>query len=61
MTNDIEILLKELFATHTEYGKVPTSEGELLNKFTDEELSKVFQVFIIAMNLVKEASSEYGD
>lgn len=52
MTNDIEILLKDLFAKHTDYGKIPTQPSHLLNKFTDEELAVVLSQFLYANNLI---------
>ncbi len=57
--NDIEILLEYLFAKHTDYGKVPTNQAQLLNKFDDEELAVVLCQLMYAVGIIKDPNEDF--
>ncbi|AUR86250.1 hypothetical protein NVP1084O_043 [Vibrio phage 1.084.O._10N.261.49.F5] len=55
------ILLDNLFTNITEYGKLPISETELRNKYTNNELANVLTEYMIDSNLVLEANVDFSN
>lgn len=50
----LEFLVQELFKEHTKYEKVPSTEEEFLQHFSNKDYEKVLKGILIGANIIKK-------
>jgi hypothetical protein len=54
MNKDFEILIENLFENFTDYGKVPLTNNEFLNKFEPQEYKLILFKLLKGYNILGE-------